>query len=388
MKSVDLRTITSVFLLPALGFFVPISVAVGTLLSVAVMIGSFVRAETRHSLGETVKNRVVLAILVFFLLHLVGLLWTENMDWGWHMLNKQWRLLSLPCLMVFVDMGRRQSYLDAFIAGMGIVHILVYLNIFHLIDFVVLDHISYNPLLALAIYLTGCAVLFGNIAQWQKKLYWVLLFSMSVNMFLTYGRTGQLAFFVVLLLLFFQYFSGRPLIAIAVSSVAVCSVFFAMFFLSPVFQHRVKGAVDEVTHFEMNRISPDGNDRITFFLNTWELVTAHPFWGVGTGDFPAEYKKINMERSPNVFNTDNPHNNYLLVTAQFGLFGLAALIAVLCFQIRYGLKSEDRYLKYLRIGLPAIYCVIMSFDSYLVGHTTALAFVYLSAVLYKGSHEL
>ena len=42
------------------------------------------------------KHHLTLTIL------LIGLLWTEHLRSGFHMVNKQWRLLLIPVLMTFV----------------------------------------------------------------------------------------------------------------------------------------------------------------------------------------------------------------------------------------------------------------------------------------------
>ena len=42
--------------------------------------------------------------------------------------------------------------------------------------------------------------------------------------------------------------------------------------------------------------------RLTFAKNSWELIKNNPILGVGTGDFPDEYKKIQnlIKRDPNL----------------------------------------------------------------------------------------
>ena len=40
---------------------------------------------------------------------------------------------------------------------------------------------------------------------------------------------------------------------------------------------------------------------ISFAINSWEVITNHPILGVGTGDFPLEYEKINQKNKPRVF---------------------------------------------------------------------------------------
>lgn len=374
-------------LVPALGFLLPLSGALGTGLAIAAVVMVLLQNRFRSALTETLKNRVVSASLAFFLLHVVGLLWTEDLAWGWHMVNKQWRLLLLPFLMVPASRERLQITLNAFILGMAAAHLFIYGSLLGFPRLEIINHISYNPLLALAIYLTACSLCFGGLSAGKRRLFWVILVSMSVNMFLTAGRAGHVAFFVGLLLIVFQVFPGRPLRAAAASLAAVFVVFGSFYLLSPVFQKRVDGAVNEVRNFRLNQVSVDGNDRITFALNTLEIFRTHPLLGVGTGDFPSVYREVNRLRTPDVFETDNPHNNYLLVLAQFGSIGLVVFLSIFYFQLRCARRTRDPYLRSLRLGLPVLYLAIMLFDSYLLGHLTALTFVYCTACCYRDCHE-
>ncbi len=332
--------------------------------------------------GRFCANKIVLAVLVFFVLHLIGLFWTEDIRSGLRAVNKQWRLLLIPMLMVFVRKDHTQLYIDSFIGGMTIVHLVSYLHRFQVISFEIMDRISYNPLLAWCLYLLGYTLLFTETPRWKRLLYRILLLSMTVSMFITQGRTGQVAFVAMLLLITFQSFGRKRLKALATSQIILVAVFMLSYTYSSVFKQRINGAINEVRSFEMNRVSPEGNDRITFWLNTLEIIKEHPLFGVGTGDFTIEYGRVNLARSPDVYYTDDPHNGYLLVMTQFGIFGLAALLALFAFQIKCAMGTHSG-LKHLRLALPIFFMVISLFGTYLLGHFTSITFAYFSSVLYR-----
>ena len=284
--------------------------------------------------------------------------------------------------MTFVRKDHIQLYIDSFIAGMTVTHLASYLYLFNLVTFEIMDRISYNPLLALCIYFLGYGLLFTEMPSWKRLLYTVLIISMTVNMFMTQGRTGHLAFFTMLLLISFQYCGKKRLKAFSISLALLLAVSMLSYNYSSVFQKRMDGAINEVQSFEMNRVSPDGNDRITFFLNTLAMIQDHPILGVGTGDFASEYANVNRIRSPNVYNTDDPHNGYLFVLAQFGVPGLAALLAIFFFQIKCSLNTHNS-LRHPRLALPLFFSVISLLGTYLLGHFTAITFAYFTAILYR-----
>jgi O-antigen ligase len=119
------------------------------------------------------------------------------------------------------------------------------------------------------------------------------------------------------------------------------------------------------------------------------LIKENPIIGVGTGDFPLEYKKINQIKTPIMFSmggmqtTTNPHNMYILIFSQLGLIGLISMLSIFYFQIKLSINSSNRFIRDVGITLPLLFLVIMWSDSYLLGHYTTLVFIFFSSFLYK-----
>lgn len=122
--------------------------------------------------------------------------------------------------------------------------------------------------------------------------------------------------------------------------------------------------------------------RVWFYQNTLLLIKNNWLLGTGTGDFPAEYKKINLRHSPAMPNTDNPHNQYLIITAQFGITGLFILLMIFAVQLKTAFTIKDR-LTPLRQAFPLFFLVIMLAESYLQVAATGFLFALLSSFLFK-----
>ena len=118
-------------------------------------------------------------------------------------------------------------------------------------------------------------------------------------------------------------------------------------------------------------------------MNSYELFKKEPFLGVGTGDFPGEYKKINMINTPGLPDTANPHNMYILVLAQLGFLGLVSLLSIFYYQIKFSFYASNRFISDVGFTLPALFLVIMWSDAYLLGHFTTLMFIFFSSFLHK-----
>ena len=108
-----------------------------------------------------------------------------------------------------------------------------------------------------------------------------------------------------------------------------------------------------------------------------------PIIGVGTGDFPSEYKKINQINTPKLPNATNPHNMYTLITVQLGLIGLFSMLSIFYYQIKLSYNSSNKFIRDQGITLPILFLVMMLSDSYLLGHYTTLMYIFFSSFLYK-----
>ena len=246
-----------------------------------------------------------------------------------------------------------------------------------------MSHISYNPILALAIYISYYNIFIqNNLSKFKFFIYSFFALSMTINMFITGGRAGQVMYFVMLTILIFQFFGKEKLKSLLTVFVLVPLIFFTAYQSSNIFQSRVDQAVNNTINFEINRNSSVG-ERINFAINTWDVIKENPIIGVGTGDFPSEYKKINQINSPQMQPTTNPHNMYTLVTMQLGFIGLMSLLSIFYFQIKLSFISQNKFFKDLGFALPIMFLVIMLSDSYLLGHYTTLVFVFFSSFLYK-----
>ena len=159
-------------------------------------------------------------------------------------------------------------------------------------------------------------------------------------------------------------------------------IFFAAYQSSPLFKDRIDLAVNNTINYEINKKTPTGL-RITFATNSWDVIKENPIIGIGTGDFPSEYKKINQINTPELPNTTNPHNMYILVTMQLGLIGLVSMLSIFYYQIKLSFYASNRFIKDIGIALPLMFLVIMWSDSYILGHYTTLMFVFFSSFLYK-----
>mgnify|MGYP003324976302 CR=1 FL=1 len=135
------------------------------------------------------ENKIMIASVVFYCIHILGMLWTDDLAWGLHMLHKMWYfILFFPILFNIVSSKYVKYYLLSFLLAISITELLSYLVWFEIIPpfknatvanpTPFMSHISYNPILAISIYLVAHQLIFRRIRAYNKTL---LTFQLNDN---------------------------------------------------------------------------------------------------------------------------------------------------------------------------------------------------------------
>ena len=376
-------------LLVLFAFALPLSTSAASILAILLLLAWLVSGDMKEKFSTIFHNPVAIAVLLYILLHIIGLLWSEDLTWGLKILKKQWKLLLFPVFLTLARKEHTKYYLTAFVAAIFLKACKAYLVWLDVITLPVgsvfttvgTSHVIYNPMLALACYIVLQNLLFGKNSrpvQWSQSFLFLFL---SCNMFITVGRTGQAVFFVLLAVALIQFFYTRSKKMLLAGLVLLPLLLPATYQISATFKERVDTAVTEIQNFNSDEITSMGC-RLWYCKNTLVLVQNNWLTGTGTGDFPGEYAKINKIFSPTMPYTDNPHNQYLLTLSQFGIIGLFSLAAIFLSQLVLAFRKKD-HLSPLRQAFPIFFLVIMLGESYLQVYGTGFLFSLFSAFLYK-----
>jgi len=392
-KNVNLDK-TFQFLIIILAFLMPLTVFGGNLIIVIICFLWLFSGDYKSKFNQIINNKLMIASILFFFIHVVGLIWTENLPWGLHIVHKMWYFIGLfPILYTIVRKDYISHYISAFLLAISTTEVCSYLVWFEIIEpfknatvenpTPFMSHISYNPILAFAIYLVLHEIFFNKkITNFVFSLYSFFAISMIFNMFITGGRAGQVAFFAMLVVLIIQILDKQRIKSFITIFIVIPGIFFTAYQVSDLFQQRVNLAYNQALEYH-----PESNNsigyRITFVRNSWDVIKENPIIGIGTGDFPMEYKKINQINKTIIPNTNNPHNMFILILMELGVIGLISMLSIFYYQIKLSLNSSNRFIRDVGITLPLLFLVIMWSDSYLLGHYTTLMFVFFSSFLYK-----
>lgn len=389
-----------------IGLSVPISVALDNVLLALLLLGAL------FSLGSI--SRIVVthpvaraAMLLFTALFVAMFYGATPLKEAFAILGKYVDLLFIPVFILLLsNEGVRCRARYAFLAAMAITLLLSYLldmKILPVMSWMVdriaesrnpivfHSHITQSNMMAFAVFL---ALLEWRVAATRaKQLAWgmfALLGTFNV-LFMVQGRTGYLILLLLLGWFVWTSFARRmrergkawgwpqgAFIALALLAAAVLA-----YHTSARLHDRVALVVAEYQAWtpDHGKFTSTGQ-RLDFYSNTLQIVQEHALFGVGTGGFPAAYAQHTQGKD--VLQTGNPHNEYLMISVQTGLIGLALLLYLFYAQWRCAPLLPTPLEQDAARGLVLAYMVNCLLNSALLDHADGLFFAFMAATLCAG----
>lgn len=164
-----------------------------------------------------------------------------------------------------------------------------------------------------------------------KKLILPAVFSvLSLGLFTTFSRSVILSFLAILILSWFALFIFRQPRQLKINLLKFTFIFlviaaiFAVIFWEPV-ETRISG--------EERLETKSTAERLDYFGEAWQLIKAHPFFGVGLGNYTLA---IHNEINPNLqsWGYQPVHNIYILILAELGIVGFLFWLVAIIFIIK------------------------------------------------------
>lgn len=380
------------YLVVGLAFSLSVSVAATNSILVLLLLVFLYEREYKKRF-ETIKNNPFMYILIAYVfMHVVGLLWSENLDTAVNVLHQVKKLLYIPILMMFIKREHIWYYFQAFILGMMVSETLTYLVWLDIIPKFMyatnempsplMRHYNYTVYVAMAIFLLIYFLVYKKQKTMLQTTFTLLFLStMLVNLLISGGRGGQVGFFVLLFVFIIYVFKDKILKGLLFFSAASIIIMSLAYQSIPLFESRADKAVHEVTHFTPGMQNTSLGIRLGLNYNYYQIFKENFWMGVGTGDYLDEYKLVN-EKSIYPTPITNPHNMYMLIAVQYGIFGLIAFLMIFIYQLYYGFKIKDD-LQVIRIAFPLFFMAIILVYWYLYSFNTVMLFVFFSAILYR-----
>lgn len=389
-----------------LGFAVPISVALDNLLLAVVLLGALfnIRPVWRIATQHPVARSAWLLFIALFIAMFYG---AAPLREAAGELGKYADLAFVPMfmLMLYNDAYRRWAQY-AFLAAMAVTLLLSYSVEVHLLPIqhwmsvfatpdnrvIFHSHITQNNMMAFAAFL---ALLQSRQALTLRlRMAWGAFAILAIVnvLFMVQGRTGYMILLVLLgwfcwtTLVRHMHKQGKawgwrqglPVILVLLGLVVLT------FFASSRLHDRVSLVFSEFYAWQPNHEDQSSSTatRLNYYYNTIQIIGKQPFLGVGTGGFERAFSE--QIKGSNLTTVANPHNEYLLITVQTGIIGLALLLYLFYTVWRCAPRLGTAFEQDAARGLVLAYMVNSAFNSALHDHADGLFFAFMLAALFAG----
>lgn len=311
-----------------------------------------------------VKNdRFLTAFLLFFLLYIISLLWSDNIDKGYDYILKLFIFMIVPLIIMATSANKKNMnmIITSFIFSMFINEIISYLIYFDLyeteysakyhypVGFI--NHISYSVLVAFSsILILHQSKYMKNV--YLKTIYIVFFITMTVNLVISSGRTGYVAYFATLVILLFTFYkvSLKNFLQMLLFPIVIFTIGYQ---LNSTVQKRISSTITDVSNIAKDdNYNTSFGTRLAAYPIAWNVLKDNNFlFGVGVGDLEeaknsAIYNNNLKNKTRTVLHHDHLHNFFADTVVIIGLIGLILLL--MSFYFLWKIKIINTEYKFLQ----------------------------------------
>ena len=378
-----------------LGLTIPISVVATNILIGLIIFLWIAERKFREKLIEIKSSKWMISVLCLLILYCLGMLWGNE-----HSNAKgTFQILSLFLTFIIFETSKYSQttlkwgtilfIFSTFISA--ILAILINQDIILPIynySSVLTVHTGNRPAFILYNYHNillafSSLICFFLFAEKKPKHRWLLIVCILIyclSIFTEAGRAGQLILILICGAYIIYYSKKKIKYSIGII-IFLLTCFHVSYQYSYIFKQRVNFTINSVQNsFNQENLKSinksDKEDvRIFFIRKSLDFIKKKPILGYGTGSFAKTFNLKLTEESPKLYTT--PHNTYLYVWFEIGIFGLIILLSMFYFQIKslYKLKYN-----FHRILLPIGFMIIMFFDSYLFSFILTIFYIYFFTI--------
>ena len=351
-------------LLVVYAFLLPISQTIKATIFSFIVILFLLRGEVIKHLKESLSNKVIRAFLYFFLIYVVGMIWTQNSVEGLYDVKSIKYGLYLILFYAFVDGRYINKVITAFILGMLVSELTSYGIIFEFLPWKLelggilfyqaydahdpspfLHHIHYGVALAFVVILLGQKIYYSHSGLVMKIFMSIFVLTATANIFVTGGRTGYITFILLMFTLAIFYLKKWAVAAI----VFVVLVLGIAYNSSALFKNKVqetRHSIEKIFSQEADFGSSLGQRAGIYYYGS-QVVINNPFFGTGTGDSMDEIRKLTPEKWAALDAMPHEHNQFFSTLVKLGIVGLMIFLNIY-YQI-FTYKQEDKELRFIMV---------------------------------------
>jgi len=385
-----------VWLLMGMAFLLPFKAKGINFFPAAYTLLWLISGSWKTSFKSLAFNKTSLLLVLFWLLHLIGMFWTSNVPDGLFDLEVKFSLLLFPIILIdqdFVNKVPVHQILKSFAFG-TVSALLICFTIalfspdaqrFYYTTFSAFMHPGY-----FAMYICFTVVIFLNDFVKEPKILgmpsWANLVCIGImvaGIILLASKLGLVLLVIILLWFWFRNFKNKSLRVInVILTLAFVAIIYAAFEV-PFVHDRIYEMVNTLEP-GYTSLSSSGM-RLQVWKATGELIRSNFLIGTGTGDIKDELIKRYVAHGYSYVAHVrlNAHNQFLQSFAALGISGIFLLIAILVSGWRYAKKSGNSIL----IWLLAIVAINMLVESVLEVQAGVMFFAFFLPLMVRPQLE-
>jgi O-antigen ligase len=344
-------------------FILPLSragiVAVSIISFIVWLIAIYKKALPRFKIDS-----VFLALAIFVIYNFISIGWSQHPLEAFRYASKYWYLFSFIIFATSLKKEYINKTLSAFILGMFISEIIAYGVYFELWHFKhatpqnpspFMHHIEYSIFLALTALILLTKIMYENSFK-TKIVYGAFFMTVTGNLFLTAGRTGQLAFVIGLGIVLLSSVKNKLKALLLFLAIGI-TVFLGAYNLSTTFSKRIELAKNDIEKIvENNNYCSSWGSRAGAWNASSELIKQNPIFGLGLIDGMENFHKHIDTNHPELSCIKSSfmhlHNQYIQILNDLGIIGLILFLFI--FYEIYKIKINNKTfntLKNLYLGI-------------------------------------
>ena len=383
------------YFLPLASFFLLISTAALNFFIVLSVIFGSIRIILEHKYFDKIDKKFMLyGLLIFIFLILSSYYSSASFESIYITLKKYIKFLYIPILFYFIRIQNNQKLIiKFFLAGSMIVLLLSYLKYFNIVSFTnIYGFFDMNLFMTLSkATVFQSSIVHGAVFSFifylsvylakNQKNNWLYLYAFLCFINVIYMNDSRnsyiVAFFLILLIIYFYLNSKKYM-------VTTVSLLFIFTLLSPISETLTKTLYDTKDDINLlidkNYTSSIGL-RSLWAINGMNNIYEKPLFGIGVGGYENSISnfisKNNINVQENLAVSNNPHNEFVSISTQLGLFGLMLYTLFL-----YSLFKEARN-NFLRSGVFVLVFVSSFFNSTFYDNVFGLFIVMIISLVYQ-----
>ena len=352
------------YIIALYAFFIPLSLDLIRILAPLIIILWFLQGGVKSKIALIKKEPFFLSIGVLLLILLISLLWTDinNIKFGIKYITRYWYILPMFVIYTSIEKKFIPIALSTFLAGMFVSELISYGIFFEFIHIEGVSHKDPSPIMHHTLYsvflVFAAGILLNRMITSEfikhKVIYGIFFTTITANLFINSGRTGQFLFlFVLASVLIGHYKMTAKSLFVTLSLLLVIP--YLAFTFSPNFKTRMIQ-----TYNNINTISYSTaiGSRVGLNIVAKDIFLQNPIIGVGVGDYLSKKNEIIQQRYQDreyVKSLVHYHNQFAEFAVIAGIFGLLSYIFIFISLIKT--KITDRRIntiKYILVSTIAI----------------------------------